>query len=82
MAGSPSFPRKQPYQQKTDAPTQTHAANLGLGLMLQSRAFGIFQVKEQQTMEIFARTKNSLIYHMLCSFSKHERQNTQKAQKT
>ena len=42
------FPWKEPYQQKRGTPEKTHAANLSLGLMLRSRAIGIFPVKEQQ----------------------------------
>ena len=72
---------KKPCQQKRYTLEQTHAANLGLGLVLRSGRIGIFQVAEQQMMKIFARTEESSIYHMLCSFSKNETIKTQKTQK-
>ena len=69
---------KKPCQQKRNTLEQTHAANLSLGLVLRSGRIGIFQVAEQQMRKIFARTVESLIYHMLCSFSKNKTIKTQK----
>ena len=53
VAGSLSFPRKEPCQQKRDTPEKTHAANLSLGLMLQSRAIWDFSSQRTAKDEYF-----------------------------